>query len=117
MAKNFHSPGDVIDVVAPVGGVKSGGLYVIGAFAGIAQVDALEGQTFAFAVTGCWRVKKASGQILPHAAVWFDTEVGIVNASAPGAFPVGAAIAGAATDADEVVIRLSGVPVAAVAGG
>jgi predicted RecA/RadA family phage recombinase len=117
MAKNYVQPGDVVTLTAPSGGVASGAGVVIGNLFAIATGAAAEGEQFEGQVTGCWRLPKAAGQIAEGAAVWWDATPGeVINTSAAGAYPIGTAIAGAATDDTSVVVRLSGIPVTAAAG-
>lgn len=54
MAKNFVEKGDTITCVAPVGGVVSGVLYLIGALAVVAAITAAAGEEFEGHVTGVW---------------------------------------------------------------
>ena len=62
--------------------------------------------------------RKATGQINAGAAVWANTTTGeIANASGAGLFPLGAAVEAAGQDDTEVLVRLNGTTVAAVAGG
>jgi hypothetical protein len=63
-------------------------------------------------------VPEASGQTDEGAAVWWDNVTGhnVVNASGAGLFPIGAAVRAAATGDTTCRVRLSGIPVAAVAG-
>ena len=69
-------------------------------------------------VSGAWELPKAS-QILEGAAVWWDNATGhnVVNASGGGLFPIGVAVREAGTNDTTVRVRLSGIPVTAVAGG
>jgi predicted RecA/RadA family phage recombinase len=119
MSKNFRQPGDTVTVTAPaVTGCKSGDLIIVGALAGVAAYDAKAGDPVEITLTGVWELAKASGQINEGAAVWWDTDdSNVVNASSAGLYPIGAAVAGAGTNDATVMVRLSGVPVAAVAGG
>src|SRR5262249_49374533 len=67
-------------------------------------------------LTGVFELPKAAGQILEGAAIRWDTSPGnVINAPAAGAYPVGVAVRGAATDDATCRVRLSGIPV--VAGG
>lgn len=118
MAKNFVQDGDVVTMIAPSGGVKSGDLLIVGALAGICNTDALEDEEVEVSLEGVWELPKASGQINAGALVWWDNVTGhnVVNASSAGLFPIGVAVVEAGTGEATVRVRLSGIPVAAVAG-
>ena len=111
MAKSFVQPGDTIDAVAGVGGVKSGDVVVVGNLIGVAQTDALEGATYALSLTGVWRLPKATGAIDVGAKVWWDATVGnnVVNASGAGYWPIGCAVAAAGANDTTCLVRLDGV--------
>ena len=116
MAKTFVQPGDTIDAVAPVGGVTSGGVVVVGNLIGVAQSSALEAETYALALTGVWTLPKASGAILVGASVWWDSSGGnVANASGSGLYPLGCAVAAAGANDTTCLVRLDGVATAAVA--
>jgi hypothetical protein len=67
-------------------------------------------------LTGVFELSKAAGQILEGTAIRWDTSPGnVINAPAAGAYPIGVAVRGAATDDATCRVRLSGIPV--VAGG
>lgn len=116
--KNYIQPGELIPVIAPAN-VKSGDLIVVGAFAGVCAYDADLGEEVEIALTGVFEFPKASGEINAAAPVWWDatTNHNVVNASSAGLFPIGVAVEHAATGDATVRVRLSGIPVAAVAGG
>lgn len=61
MAKNYEQDGDVLDLIAPAGGVVSGGAYRIGTINCVALVTAAEGEVFAAKTTGVWRLQAAAG--------------------------------------------------------
>lgn len=60
--KIYVQRGDVMDVVAPSGGVVSGGTYVIGDWTGVAQTTQAEGELVALVLVGVVQVDKATGQ-------------------------------------------------------
>jgi predicted RecA/RadA family phage recombinase len=115
--KNFVQPGNVVTVAAPTGGVKSGDLIVVGALAGICATDAAQTEDVEIALTGVFTLAKAAGKIDAGAAVWWDAgNSNVANASAAGLFPIGAAVAEAASSDTTVRVRLSGIPTAAAGG-
>lgn len=61
MAKNFVQDGMVVTLVAPAGGVVSGGLYAIGTLVVIAATTAAEGEQFAGHTSGVWNVPAGAG--------------------------------------------------------
>lgn len=48
----YEQPGDVLDMIAPSGGVTSSQVVQIGEFVGVAMKAAAEGETFPMAVKG-----------------------------------------------------------------
>lgn len=70
------------------------------------------------ALVGVFELPKAAGETAAGAVVWWNAGTDTVaNASGAGFYPIGVAPPGAATGAATVRVRLSGVPVTAVAGG
>ncbi len=62
MAKNFvHKDGDQIEVVAPGGGVTSGGVVVIGDLIGVALISAAAGELFTMKLNGVFNAVKDTG--------------------------------------------------------
>lgn len=61
MAKNYIQDGNVLTLTAPAGGVKSGGVYAIGALVVVAVADAAAGADFAGHTGGVWRLPAANG--------------------------------------------------------
>lgn len=61
MAKNYHQDGDVLDLIAPAGGVVSGEPVQIGTINAVALVDAAEGETFSARATGVFWLPAAAG--------------------------------------------------------
>lgn len=71
MAKNYHQDGDVLDLIAPAGGVVSGGAYRIGTINCVALVTAAAGETFGAKATGVFSLPAAAG-LTQGAAVALD---------------------------------------------
>jgi len=61
MAKNYIQDGNVLTLTAPAGGVKSGGVYAIGALVVVAVADAAAGEEFGAHTGGVWRLPAANG--------------------------------------------------------
>ncbi|WP_341304723.1 capsid cement protein [Pseudomonas sp. TMP25] len=64
MATNFVQDGNALQLVAPSGGVVSGGLYEFGALVVVAITSAAEGETFTGHPGGVWNVPAATGLTL-----------------------------------------------------
>lgn len=62
--KNFLQPGNILDLVAPAGGVVSGAPLIIGQIFAIPQADAAVGETFAGLIEGVVEVNKLSTDVV-----------------------------------------------------
>lgn len=119
MANNFVQPGDVLELVAPAGGVESGNGYVIGSLFVIALTDADATKLFRGKTNGVWELPKAA-TVTPAAggiAYWDDTDKDVTSVSGVGLYPIGTFTAAAGASDATVFVRLDGVATAAVAGG
>lgn len=61
MAQNYIQPGNMLEVIAPTGGLKSQAIVVVGLLVGVALGDAAEGETCEVAMEGVWEVAKTTG--------------------------------------------------------
>lgn len=61
MAKNYVEDGNVLTLIAPVGGVQSGVPAVIGDLVVVPLVDAAAGEPFAGKTGGVWSLPAAAG--------------------------------------------------------
>lgn len=78
--KNFVQSGDVLDAVAPAGGVISGTAYLIGKAFGVAAASAAEGEAFALVVEGVVELPVVTGALTQFAtAYWDDTAKGLTG--------------------------------------
>lgn len=59
--KNAKQKGEVIEVVAPAGGIASGSVVIKGGFVGVAVIDAAEGETCTVIREGVFELPKATG--------------------------------------------------------
>ena len=114
--KNFVQEGDVLDLVAPTGGVTAGILYVIGIMAVVAAIDALAGETFTGATEGVFTLDKNSADTFVQGAVcyWDATNLRLTS-TATGNTPVGFAAAAAGsgdTSMKLVLAQIAGLTVA-----
>lgn len=72
---NYIQEGDVLEAVAPSGGVVSGTAYLFGVMVGVACVSAAETESFSLAVSGVFELPKATSQAWAVGAklYWDDT--------------------------------------------
>ena len=61
MPKNYVQPGNVVTVLAPVGGVSSGDPVLVGSLFGLAVYGAVEGKDVEIATAGVFTLPKATG--------------------------------------------------------
>lgn len=74
--KNFLQPGNILDLIAPSGGVVSGVAYLLGAsILAVAQSSEAEGDTFAGLVEGVVSLPKLStdNMVVGAKVNWNDT--------------------------------------------
>lgn len=102
MAKNFYQDGEVLDLIAPAGGVKSGDPVRIGDINAVALVDAEEGEVFAGRVTGVFWLPAADGLEQGASVSLADGELA---ATAEGAAVYGKVVV--ATADGQAAVRLS----------
>ncbi|MEM9378420.1 MAG: DUF2190 family protein [Planctomycetota bacterium] len=113
--KNYKGSADRLTLVAPAGGVVSGGLYVIGGMAVIAEGTAAAGELFSAVARGEFSYAKATGAVTAGARAFYDSGNDNVTAtSASGRFPVGYFPLAAASDDTTVDVVLTGEYTAAV---
>lgn len=109
MARSFVQPGNTIDAVAGVGGVKSGDVVILGSLVGIAEVDAAESESYALNLTGVHKLAKATGAgINAGAKTYWQTATKDCTATAGSNTLLGACVETAGTDATSVLVRLNG---------
>jgi len=87
MAKNYIQDGNVLTLTAPAGGVKSGGVYAIGALVVVAVADAAAGEEFGAHAGGVWRLPAANGLAVGAEVGLLDGE--LVAAATENAVPAG----------------------------
>jgi len=113
--KNFLQKGTSITVPAPKA-LKSGDTFAVGVLAGIAGVDAANGQPVEMHLEGCYRVSKISAQAWTVGqAIHLTPASGLcTNVAAAGTVYLGVAIEAAANPSGFGNIRLNGAAPAAV---
>lgn len=87
MAKNYVQDGKAPTMIAPAGGVTSGGLVIIGTLALVSLVDAAAGESFAGHTGGVWNLPVAEG--LKAGDMVGALAGDIVAGSTEGALPIG----------------------------
>lgn len=108
MAGNFIQPGDVIDAIAPTGGVTAGKVYFIGALAMVALGTAAQTLPFRGQVCGVWSLAKKDALVLTAGdRVYWDADPGEVTATAADGKIIGAVVADAAADDTVALVRLN----------
>lgn len=118
MAKNMSQPGDILTLTAPVGGVVSGGLYIIGDVAVVALTTVAAGLPFAAAKEGVFELPKATGantDLTEGQTVFWDATNGVVKrVSATGLRVIGIATAAKSTTEATALVDLNQAPLPAV---
>lgn len=117
MARNFKQPGDVLDLIAPVGGVVSGTGYMIGNIFVVALVSAAAGAQFQGKTCGVFELPKTAAVTPAQGATAFfnNTTKAVTGTSAAGLFPIGVFTAAPAGGDATAFVRLDGVATAAAA--
>jgi predicted RecA/RadA family phage recombinase len=107
--QNFIQPGNALTFTAPVGGVVSGGAYLIGALLVVAAVSASAGESFSGARVGVFELPKASGQAWTEgAALYWDNTAKVCTTTSTSNTRIGYATRAAASGATVGAVLLSG---------
>ena len=87
--------------------IAAGDIVNLGARIGVASTDIAVGAVGSVAVSGVFSMPKAAGAVTVGAALYFDSESGNITAtSGEKTVPAGWAVAPAAADAAEVLIKI-----------
>jgi predicted RecA/RadA family phage recombinase len=114
MSKNFVQAGDTLPLTAPAN-VKSGGVVVVGALAGVAAYDALQGEPVEVTTEGVWTLPKTTpGGIDQGAAAYWDAVTGKVTTVAASNLLLGVCVVTAGTSETTCRVKLA-VPSGALA--
>lgn len=70
--KNFVQVGDILDAIAPAGGVNGGAAYLLGSAFGVAAATAAEGEAVAFVVEGVVRLPIPTAAVAQFAKIYWD---------------------------------------------
>lgn len=109
MAKNSIQPGNIMELPAPSGGIKSGEAALINGVFGVAQTDGDEGELTPFAVVGVHELPKNETEATTRGArLYWDVADGNLTTSADTGTnkEVGIAASAEAADAPTVECRL-----------
>jgi len=108
--KNYIQNGDMITVIAPVGGVNSGQGILVGSLFGIVAATAAEGEAVEIATTGVFDLPKDAATVIePGDRVAWDNTAKEIALPSVGLYPVGLAVTAAGNGATTVRVRLDGV--------
>lgn len=104
--KTFVQVGDVIDFIAPAGGVVSGRGYVHGVAFAAAASSAAEGEIYAGVVEGVVSLPNATGAIGEGALVYWDATAGNATTTATSNKKIGYATVARVTGDTSVDVKL-----------
>lgn len=108
MATNFIQEGETLTLIAPSGGVVSGGAYLIGGLLVVAQADADVGDEF----EGCFGVfelaKKSSDTMTAGAPIYWDNTNHWFTTTVSGMYTQGTCVEAAASSTETVKVKLAG---------
>lgn len=108
--ENYNSPGEVLELTAPSGGVVSGVVYLIGSLLAVATVTAAEAAKFSGLVVGVIEYAKVSAQAWSEGAkVYWDNSAKNFTTTSGGNTLAGVAAAAAANPSATGKVRLDGV--------
>lgn len=114
--KNYIQEGNIVTIIAPVGGVVSGQGLLIGNLFGVITKDAAEGESVEMAVEGVFNLPKASAAVLGQCArVSWDADNSLVVAPASGMPPIGTILIAAGNAITTARVRLDGISTAEAA--
>ena len=105
--KNFVSPGQVVALTAPAGGVQSGQPLLIGSIFGVAVASAAEGSAVQLSSKGVFELPKATGQTWSEGGkIYWSSANSHLTTTATNNKLVGVAAAAAASTADIGLARI-----------
>ncbi|MFN4125251.1 DUF2190 family protein [Pannonibacter indicus] len=106
--RNYLQPGDVLDLIAPTGGIVSGEAHLFGDLFGVAATTAGEGEKVPVKVSGVFMLPKvpANGLSEGQKVYWNEAEKKLTS-TASGNTLVGHAVKAVAAGAAYAMIRVS----------
>lgn len=112
MAKNFKQPGDVVNFIAPTGGVTGGSLVIIGSLALIPTFSAAENERCTGCTGGIYTLPKAAANTpAQFAKAYWDNTAKNVTTTASGNTLIGVFDDAYANGTTEAGVRLNGVSI------
>lgn len=115
MSKSQIQRGNILDLVAPAGGVVSGTAYLIGTMLAVAQISAAAAAKFSGAVEGVHELpKESTADFSEGDIIFWDDAAKEFDETAVGRFPVGTCVEAAGTGVLTVKVKLAGQAVVAV---
>lgn len=112
MAQNFIAPGEVLDIVAPVGGITTGVPILIGGIVGVALNSAAQGATAQVQTVGAFRsLPKVAGTAwaVGDKLYWDNAAKNFTTVSAGNTFAGFAYAAALAADVTGSVLLANGI--------
>lgn len=106
MAAIFYQNGDVIDYTA-AGAIAFGDVVDLATRIGVAGADIPAGGTGPVHLTGVYRIPKAAGAVTVGQALYWDKAAKNITTTS-GSTPAGWAVAPAASEAPDVLVKLLG---------
>ncbi|PZU71659.1 MAG: hypothetical protein DI531_15455 [Brevundimonas sp.] len=104
--KTFVQVGDILDFIAPAGGVVAGAGYIHGVAFAVAAANAVEGDPYAGIVEGVVSLPKATGAIGEGALVYWDAAAKNVTTTATSNKKIGYATMAQASGDGSVNVKL-----------
>lgn len=105
--KNYVQPGKVLTMVAPSGGVVSGGFVKIGAIFGVAATTAAQGEKFELYTGDVFNLTKTSAEAWAVGDVIYATSGGVMTTVSSANTKVGVAVLAAANPSGIGRVRLN----------
>lgn len=106
--RNYVQRGDTLDIIAAAA-VASGDVVIKGSIIGIANADAVIGDTFALDVVGVFNLPKVAALAIGQGdTVYWDSANGLVNKTAGGNTKLGVATEAVPNPSANVSVRLNG---------
>jgi predicted RecA/RadA family phage recombinase len=108
----IQADGSNISLAAPVGGVVSGNVYVIGNLIGVALQTAAVGEPFVLVTKGVFELpKKSADNIAVGAKVYWDVTPGEITSTASTNYKIGTLIEAAGAATTKCKVKLNGIDV------
>lgn len=104
---NYVQPGDTLTMIAPSGGVSSGDPVLLGKIFGIAQVDALVGESFPLVTKGVFTIAKEAPLVITAGAyLYWDASESVLTTTSTDNTLVAKCVVAAASADTTVIARI-----------